>query len=205
VFLKYRNPVGIITKNALILRDLDILKPLAEMNLVRVMISITTLDESLRRVLEPRTASVNQKLKTIQSLSEAAIPVGVMMAPVIPSLTNHEILPLAKKVSEAGASSLGYTMLRLNGPLAELFENWLKENYPDRADRILNQVKAVHGGQLADSRFGSRMRGEGEIAEVIIKQFQIAKNKYFAKRGLPELNLSLFRRPDKVGDQLTLL
>jgi DNA repair photolyase len=205
VFLKYRHPVGIITKNALILRDLNILKPLAEMNLVRVMISITTADESLRRVLEPRTASVSQKLKTIQTLSEAGIPAGVMMAPVIPSLTDSEILPLAKKVSEAGASSLSYTILRLNGPLAELFEHWLKTHYPDRAERILSQVKSVHGGQVADSRFGARMRGDGEIAEIIRKQFQIAKNKYFAKEEYPKLNLTLFKRLEKAGDQLSLL
>ncbi len=175
------------------------------MNLVRVMISITTADESLRRVLEPRTASVSQKLKTIQTLSEAGIPAGVMMAPVIPSLTDSEILPLAKKVSEAGASSLSYTILRLNGPLAELFEHWLKTHYPDRAERILSQVKSVHGGQVADSRFGARMRGDGEIAEIIRKQFQIAKNKYFAKEEYPKLNLTLFKRLEKAGDQLSLL
>ena len=205
VFLKYRHPVGIITKNALILRDLDILKPLAELNLVRVMISITTLNETLRRVLEPRTASVIQKLNTIKTLCEAGIPVGVMMAPVIPSLTDSEILPLSKKVSEAGASSLGYTILRLNGPVAELFENWLKVHYPDRADRILNQTRSIHGGQLGDSRFGSRMSGEGEVASIVKKQFDLARKKYFDKRASTPLNLFLFKRPDKAGDQLSLL
>ena len=192
LFLKYRHPVGIITKNALILRDLDLLKALAEQNLVSVAISITTLNENLRRTMEPRTASVKNRLETIKQLADNNIPVMAMMAPIIPSLNSHEILPLAKKVAEMGANSLGYTMVRLNGAVEEIFTQWIEEHYPDRAKRVLNQIKGAHGGTTSDSRFGTRMRGEGNAAEMIKSQIVLARKKYGLDRKMNNLDTSLF-------------
>ena len=192
LFLKYRHPVGIITKNALKLRDLDLLKALAEQNLVSVAISITTLNENLRRTMEPRTASVKNRLETIKQLADNNIPVMAMMAPIIPSLNSHEILPLAKKVAEMGASNLGYTMVRLNGAVEEIFTQWIEEHYPDRAKRVLNQIKGAHGGTTSDSRFGTRMRGEGNAAEMIKSQIVLARKKYGLDRKMNNLDTSLF-------------
>lgn len=192
VMLKWKHPTGIITKNSLILRDLDILKKLAELNLVRVSISITSLNESTRRLLEPRTASIKKRLETVKILSENGIPVNVMMAPIIPSLNSHEILPLVKKVSEMGALSVGHTIVRLNGAIAEIFSDWLQKTMPDRADRILHQIAECHGGKLNDSRFGRRMKGEGRIAEQIHETFLVAKNKYLKGKAIPSLDNSLF-------------
>ncbi|MCB0638569.1 MAG: PA0069 family radical SAM protein [Lewinella sp.] len=188
---KYRYPVGMITKNSMILRDLDLIQQLAGERLVHVSISLTTLDEELRRQLEPRTASVLQRLKVIETLSGLGIPVNVMLAPVIPGLTDHEILIMAKQVAELGAVSIGYTVVRLNGAIAELFEDWIRKFRPDRADRVLNRIRDCHGGQLNDSRFGTRMRGEGNIAEMISRQFKLAKQRYFANREWPAYNLEL--------------
>lgn len=192
LFLKYRHPVGIITKNALILRDLDLLKALAEQNLVSVAISITTLNENLRRKLEPRTASVKNRLDTIKQLADNNIPVMAMMAPIIPSLNSHEILPLAKKVAEMGAYNIGYTMVRLNDAVEEVFTQWIQENYPDRAQRVLNQIKSTHGGSTADSRFGTRMKGEGNIAQLVKDQFEMARKKYGLDRKTKPLDTTLF-------------
>jgi DNA repair photolyase len=194
VFWKYKHPVGFITKNALILRDLDILKKMAELNLVRVSISITSLSEETRRLLEPRTASIKQRLKTVKTLSENGIPVNVMMAPIIPSLNSHEILPLVKKVAEMGASSVGFTIVRLNGAIGEIFTDWIQKAMPDRAERILHQIADCHGGTLNDSRYGTRMRGEGKIAEQIKETMQVARNKYLKGRSIPELDCSLFEK-----------
>jgi DNA repair photolyase len=191
VFWKYRHPVGIITKNSLVLRDLDILKQLAHENLAQVVISITTLDESLRQFLEPRTASVKQRLKTVETLSAAGIPVFVMMAPIIPGLNEHEIFAMAKAVSERGALGFAYTMVRLNGDVARIFEDWLRKTRPDRAEKVLNKIRETHGGNLNDSRTGTRMRGEGKIAEIVREQFRVAKEKYFKDRQMPKYNLEL--------------
>ena len=192
VMLKWKHPTGIITKNALILRDLDILKTLAGLNLVRVSISITSLTESTRRLLEPRTASIKKRLETVRILSENGIPVNVMMAPIIPSLNSHEILPLVKKVSEMGALSVGFTIVRLNGAIAEIFSDWLQKTMPDRADRILHQIAACHGGNLNDSQYGRRMGGDGKIAEQIHETFAVARNKYLKGKSIPPLDTSLF-------------
>lgn len=194
VLWKYRHPVGIITKNSLILRDLDILRPMAEQRLLRVSISLTTLDENLRRALEPRTASVHNRLKTIQTLAENGIPVNAMLAPIIPALNDHEILPMAEAVSRLGALSIAYTMVRLNGDVAEVFEDWIRKNMPDRAERVLNRIRDCHGGQLQDHRFGARMRGEGKVAEMVAQQFKLAKQKYFQGKVKPEYNLELFEQ-----------
>jgi len=180
LMLKYKHPTGIITKNSLILRDLDVLKELAELHLIRVSISITSLSEETRRIVEPRTASIKQRLKTVEVLAKHNIPVNVMMAPIIPSINSHEILPLVKKVSELGVRSVGYTIVRLNGAIAEIFEDWIEKTFPDRAEKVLHQIEACHGGNLNDSRFGTRMKGEGEFAKQIALQFKIARAKYLS-------------------------
>lgn len=188
---KYRYPVGLITKNSMVLRDLDILKQLASERLTHVSISLTTLQEDLRHMLEPRTASVNQRLKAIEELTAAGIPVNVMLAPIIPGLTDHEILPMAKAVSERGAISIGYTLVRLNGDIGMIFEDWIRKALPDRAERVLNRIRDCRGGKLSESRFHKRMRGEGEIAEMVNRQFKLAKHKYFAGQEWPKYNLEL--------------
>ncbi len=194
VMWKYRHPVGIITKNSLILRDLDLLKQLAQNNLVHVAISVTTLDEDLRRKLEPRTASVQNRLFTIEKLSNHGIPVNVMFAPVIPSLNDHEVFKVAEWTSKLGARSMGYTMVRLNGDVGVIFEDWLRKNFPDRADKVVNKIKANHGGQVNDSQFGRRMQGEGNYAEIFKRQYQLAKKKFFEGRETPPYNLELHQQ-----------
>ena len=192
VLLEFRHPVGIITKSRLILRDLDLLAPLAQENLVKVSISVTTLDEDLRRLLEPRTASVANRLYTISKLSEHGIPVNAMLAPIIPGLNDHEILPMAKAVAECGARSVHHTVVRLNGDVAEIFEDWARKTYPDRADRILNRIRDCHAGKLNDSTFGRRIKGEGRIAEMIAQQMQVARKRYFEGRHMPDYNTSAY-------------
>ena len=191
VFLKYKHPVAIITKNALILRDLELLKALAKDNLINVNISITSLSETTRRVLEPRTATIKKRLETVKVLSQNNIPVNVMLAPIIPSINSHEILPLAKAVSEAAALSIAHTIVRLNGAIGEIFTDWIKKTLPDRADKVLHQIESCHGGNLNDSRYGTRMRGEGKIAEQINMLVRLARKKYFKDKAMPKLNTEL--------------
>ncbi|MGB8706215.1 MAG: PA0069 family radical SAM protein [Gillisia sp.] len=193
-FLKYKHPVGIITKNALVQRDMDILKELAKDHLVQVNLSITSLDENTRRMLEPRTASVKKRLETLEKLSSEGIPVRVMMAPIIPGINSHEILPLVKTISENGAQSVGYTMVRLNGAIAGIFEDWIKKTMPDRAEKVLHQISECHNGNLNDSEFGRRMKGDGNIAEQVAQQFGIARNKYLKGRSIPALNCDLHQQ-----------
>ncbi len=192
IFLKYRHPVGIITKNSLVLRDTDILTELAKDNLVSVNVSITSLSEKTRQLLEPRTATIKKRLEVVKSLSEAAIPVNVMLAPIIPGINSHEILPMAKACADAGARSIGYTVVRLNGAIGEIFSDWIHKAMPDRAEKVLNQIKECHGGTLNDSRWGDRMRGDGTFAEQIRSQVALARRKFFAGREWPELNTSLY-------------
>lgn len=192
VMLKWKHPTGIITKNSLILRDLDILKEMAKLNIITVNISITSLSEDTRRLLEPRTASIKQRLKTVEILSQNNIPVRVMMAPIIPSLNSHEILPLVKEVAELGARDVSYTIVRLNGQVAEIFKDWAYKTIPDRAERILNQIAECHGGNLNDSNWGRRIKGEGTIAEHVRNTMTIAKNRYLSNRKMPVLNDSHF-------------
>lgn len=191
VFLKYRHPVSFITKNSLILRDLDILKELAKDNLVMVNLSITSLSEKTRTLLEPRTATIKKRLGTVKILSENNIPVNVMLAPIIPGINSHEILPVAKVASDAGAKSIGYTVVRLNGAIGEIFSDWIRKAMPDRAEKVLNQIASCHAGNLNDSRLGSRIRGDGEFAQMIASQFNLARKKYFASKSIQPLNTSL--------------
>ncbi|MBC3759791.1 PA0069 family radical SAM protein [Hyunsoonleella sp. SJ7] len=188
IFLKYRHPVGIITKNTRILEDLDVLMALAEDNLVGVNISITSLSEDTRRILEPRTATIKKRLETVNLLSNKGIPVNVMIAPIIPSINSHEILSIAKAASDNGAVSIGHTVVRLNGAIGQIFTDWIKKTMPDRADKVLHQIEDCHGGTLNDSRYGTRMHGEGKIAEQINKMMALAKIKYFKDKGMPRLN-----------------
>ena len=192
VFLKYRHPVGIITKNVLLLRDLDILTQLAAENLIAVNISVTSLSEETRRILEPRTATIKKRLETIRRLSENHIPVNAMLAPIIPGINSHEILNLAKAVSEAGALSFGFTLVRLNGAIGQIFEDWIRKTLPDRANKVLQQIADCHGGSLNDSRFGIRNKGEGKIAQQIKDIAHLARQKYFKDKVFPKLNTSLY-------------
>ena len=191
VFLKYKHPVGIITKNALILRDIEILRALAKDNLIAVNISITSLSEDTRRILEPRTTTIKRRLQTVKELSDNGIPVNVMLAPIIPSINSHEILPMAKAVSESGALSIAHTVVRLNGAIGEIFTDWIKKKMPDRADKVLHQIKNCHGGTLNESRYGVRMKGEGKMAKQISDLMALARLKYFRGKTMPKLNTSL--------------
>lgn len=197
--LKYRNPVSIITKNALVLRDLDILKPMAALKLVSVAISITTLTESLRLLLEPRTVTAAQRFKTMQTLHQADVPVGIMTAPIIPSLNDHEIPKLIEQAAKQGACWSAYTIVRLNGALGPLFTDWIQQAFPDRADRVLNQIADCHGGQLNDSRFKTRMAGEGNYAQHIAQLHRIGCQKYLSDRQPPRLRTDLFRPAGQIG------
>ncbi len=191
VFLKFRHPVAIITKNALILRDLDLLKALHKDHLIVVNVSITSLSETTRQVLEPRTATIKKRLKTVQELSNNNIPVNVMLAPIIPGINSHEILPMAKAASDAGALSIAHTIVRLNGAIGEIFTDWITKTMPDRASKVLHQIEDCHGGSLNESRYGKRMRGEGKIAEQIHVLMQLARGKYFRNKSMPKLNTEL--------------
>lgn len=191
VFLRYRHPVGIITKNALLLRDLDLLKALNADGLVGVHVSVTTLDKKTRSLLEPRTTTTAQRLKTIETLSNAGIPVNAMLAPIIPGINSHEVMQLARAVSGAGARSFGLSVVRLNGAIGQIFTTWIQRALPDRAEKVLKQIRSCHGGSLNDSRFGIRNKGEGPVAEQIHKMAAVARKKYFEGRQFPELNKSL--------------
>ncbi|NJB71634.1 DNA repair photolyase [Saonia flava] len=191
VFLKYRHPVGIITKNALILRDLDILKELTAHQLIGVNVSVTSLSENTRRILEPRTTTIKKRLETIRVLSENNIPVNAMLAPIIPGINSHEIMNLAKAVSENGALSFGFTVVRLNGAIGHIFTDWIKKTLPDRADKVLHQIQECHGGNVNDSRFGIRTRGEGKIAQQMHDLVDLARRTYFKDKVFPKLNKEL--------------
>jgi len=194
VFNRYKHPVGIITKNVTLLRDLDILQELAADSLVRVMISITTLDEKLRSVLEPRTASVKKKLHTVETLTAKGVPVGIMNAPIIPGLNHSEIPAILKAAAEHGALNAHYQMVRLNGSIGPIFENWLKAAFPDRFDKVWNQICSAHGGKVNDSRWGTRMKGEGKIVEAIDQLFKASRKKHFDGRIMPPLSIAKFRK-----------
>jgi DNA repair photolyase len=194
VFANYRHPLGMITKNSLVLRDLDLLTDLAKDNLVHVYLSITSLDESLRSIMEPRTATAKKRLTTVEALAKAGIPVGIMNAPVIPGLNHHEIPQILKAAADHGAQSAGMTVVRLNGSIGKIFEDWLRKNFPDRFDKVWNQICELHGGNVNDSQFGRRMSGEGNFAEVIHQLFKTSKKKYFRDRSMPPLNLTAFRK-----------
>lgn len=201
VLAEARNPVSVITKNALITRDVDLLAELARHQAVVVTVSITHLDGSLTRTLEPRTSHPRERLKAVAQLAEAGIPVGVNVAPVIPGLTDHEIPRILEAAAEAGATHAAYLLLRLPGAVSDLFVRWLEEHFPDRKDKVLNRIRSLRDGQLNDSRFGKRFRGEGVFAEQISTLFHTARRRHGLKRRGPELSAEAFRRP---GEQMAL-
>ncbi|TAL57570.1 MAG: PA0069 family radical SAM protein [Bacteroidetes bacterium] len=211
VCLKYKHPVSMITKNALIVRDLDILSELAKLKLAHVMITITSLDENLRLKLEPRTVTCKNRMKAVKILADAGVPVGVMNAPIIPGLTSHEIPEMIKTAAENGAYTAGYTIVRLNGAIADVFKDWLHKNFPDRADKVWNHIKDCHGGQVNDSRFGTRTRGEGKIAESIRNLFKMSVKKYLKGKDKFEFDTEAFSKQrqitflkEKVKGQISL-
>ncbi len=197
VFLNYCNPVGIITKNALIERDIDILQEMSALKTAGVLLSITTLDRDLARKMEPRTSSPEVRLRAIEKLAKAGVTVGVNIAPVIPGLTDVEIPLILKAASEAGATRAGYILVRLPGPVEPLFLDWLSREVPERATKIINRIKETRSGELSDVRFGSRMTGEGEVAGAIHQLFDINVRKYGYKKRWEGLRTSHFRRSRK--------
>jgi DNA repair photolyase len=194
VMAQYRHPVSIISKNGLVVRDIDLLQDLAADNLVHVYISITTLNEDLRRAMEPRTASGIKRWKTVEELAKANIPVGVMNAPIIPGLNHHEIPAILKAAADHGARNVGMTIVRLNGAIGKIFEDWLHKNFPDRFEKVWNQICSMHGGNVNDSQFGRRMQGDGNIADAIHQLFRTSKKKYFADKSMPAYDLTKFRK-----------
>jgi len=192
VFLKYRNPVSIITKNNLILRDIDILAELAAMNLVSVNVSITSLNEQLRQKLEPRTVTASGRLTVIQKLAERGVGVRVMAAPIIPGLNSNEVPAIIKAAADRGARGAGFTVVRLNGSIAEIFSDWIHKAFPDRAEKVLNMIRSCHEGSLNDSNYGRRMSGEGQIAKSIHQMFNMAVNRFMQDRQMPQLDHTLF-------------
>jgi DNA repair photolyase len=206
VLARCRHPVSLITKSALILRDLDLLTDLARDGLVSVMLSITSLSDPIKRTLEPRTASPESRLRVVRELAAAGIPVGVMVAPVIPAITDHEIEAILAAARDAGASCAGYVLLRLPHEVKDLFREWLAEFYPDRAKHVMSLVQQSHGGKDYDSRFGQRMRGTGPYAELLHRRFRLAARKlgFESADDRHRLNTSVFRPPTPTGGQLTL-
>ncbi len=195
VFLKFGNPVGIITKNALVTRDIDILRDLAAINLVLVVISITTLDPELTRVMEPRTSTPIKKLEAVKLLASAGVPVTVNTAPIIPGLNDEELPALLRLASEHGAKFAGYTIVRLPGAIEPLFVEWVQRTFPERASKILNRIKDTRGGESSNSEFGKRMRGEGEIAKTIRQLFKINCEKYGLNKEEFAFALTHFKKP----------
>jgi DNA repair photolyase len=206
VLAECRHPVSIVTKSALVVRDLDLLQDMARDRLVSVMVSITSLDDNIKRTLEPRTASPGARLKVIEQLSAAGVPVGVMVAPVIPSLTDHEMEHILEAAKAAGASSAGYTLLRLPHEVKDLFREWLAEHHPDRAAHVMSLINQSRGGKDYQAEFGTRMVGTGVFAQLLRKRFEVAKRKLgFADSEHREgLRTDLFRPPAANEGQLTL-
>jgi DNA repair photolyase len=206
VLTRCRHPVTIVTKSALIIRDLDLLTDLAKDKLVSVMVSVTSLTNDIKRTLEPRTASPQARLRVIQQLSEAGVPVGVLVAPVIPAITDHEMEDIMAAAKEAGASRAGYVLLRLPHELKIIFRDWLALHYPDRAKHVMSLINQSRGGKDYDSEFGTRMRGTGPYAELLRTRFDLAKRKlgFAGAEERHELDTSLFRPPLKSTPQLSL-
>lgn len=192
---EFNQPVGIITKNAGVLRDKDLLIAMGKKGLVSVLMSITSLHEPLRRVLEPRTTTARQRLRVLKELSEGGVKTGVMLGPMIPGLNEQEMPAILKEASEAGASFASYTFVRLNGSVKLLFHDWLYKTFPDRADKVWHLIESAHGGKVNDSRFGERMRGEGPIAELVNQQYKKYTQLYKLNGEEWELDSSKFQIP----------
>ena len=200
VLAKHNHPVTILTKSRLVVRDLDILVPMAEKGLVKVGLSVTTLDRKLARALEPRASMPQRRLDAIRLLSDAGVPTSVMFAPVIPALNDYEMEQVLAAAAHAGAKEAGYILLRLPLEVAPLFEEWLEVHYPDRKSRVLNRLKALRGGRLNDPRFKHRMRGKGFEADLMDQRFKNLTRRLQFKQEREKLDTELFRPPE--GDQL---
>ena len=197
VMLKYKHPVGFITKNSLILRDLDLLSEMAKLKLVKVMVSITSLDEKLRLKLEPRTATATKRLNVLNELSKAGVSCGVMTAPIIPGLNSMEIPALIRAAADNGAVMAGFTIVRLNGEIGPIFEDWIHKAFPDKAKKVLSLIKQCHGGTLNDSRWGTRMMGDGNIAQSIEQLFRTSVKKYMHNPPPYDYDFNIFEKPNK--------
>jgi DNA repair photolyase len=195
VLAEFRNPVMIVTKNQLVTRDIDLFKQLAEHRAVAVFVSVTTLDADLARIMEPRTSTPQNRLAAIETLASAGVPVGVMVAPTIPGLTDHEMHSIIAAAVNAGARYAGYVVVRLPHAVKELFENWLEQHFPDRRKKVLSHIRDMRGGKLNDSNFGSRMRGEGVYSEQIKSMFRLACRKAGIEGNHVSLSTESFRRP----------
>jgi DNA repair photolyase len=196
---EFNQPVGMITKNAGMLRDLDLLQEMASKKLVSILVSITSFNEDLRRVMEPRTTTAAQRLKLINELSKAGVRMGVMLGPMIPGLNDHEMQRIMKAASENGATFTAYTFIRLNGAIKLLFHDWLYKNFPDRADKVWHLIEQSHDGKVNDSRFGIRMKGEGVVAQMIAQQYKKYGQLYHMNAERWELDTTQFRRPGEQG------
>lgn len=191
-----RHPFTLITKNALVTRDLDLLAPLARENLVNVHFSVTTLDPHLSAKLEPRASAPHARLRAMRALHEAGVPVGVMAAPVIPWINDHELEAILQAAAAAGAHSAGYVLLRLPHEVAPLFRDWLQTHHPQRAEHVMSTIQQLRGAKDYDSAFGARMRGQGVYADLLARRFALAHRRAgFGARDMPTLDCSAFRRP----------
>jgi DNA repair photolyase len=204
VMSEANQPAGLITKNALVTRDLDLLASMAQRRLVHVFLSITTLDAELARTMEPRTSPPAKKLAAIKALTDAGVPVGVMVAPVIPGLTDHEMAGILEAAREAGVRSAGYVLLRLPLTVVPVFQAWLAENYPDKQERVESLIRSTRGGGLYQTGFRIRQRGTGEYADQIGRNFKVFTRKFGLDRPLPELDSSHFSPPRCASGQMTL-
>lgn len=196
---EFNQPVGILTKNSWILKDKDVLQEMGKKNIVSAMVSITSFNEDLRRVMEPRTTTAKQKLKVINELSSAGIRMGVMMGPMIPGLNEHEMQRIMKAAADNGATFTAYTFIRLNGAIKFLFHDWLFKNFPDRADKVWHLIEQSHGGKVSDSRWNVRMRGEGNIADMVAQQYKKYGKLYNMNAEEWSLDSTIFRRPGEQG------
>ncbi len=202
--MEARQPITIITKNALVLRDLSLLAEMGPARLVHVNISVTTLDAELARTMEPRTSTPAAKLNAMRVLADAGIPVRVMVAPIIPGLTDHETPAILEAARQAGAQAAGYVLLRLPLTVEPVFRAWLEENYPNKKERVEALIRSTRGGKLTDSQFGRRMRGEGNYAQQIAQNFKVFSQRFGLDRRLPELDMAQFRPPRTATGQLQL-
>ncbi len=198
LFLEYRNPVSMLTKNALILRDLDLLTELASLNLVSTMLSVTSLDPDLRRMLEPRTSTAKMKLKAIEGLAKAGVPVGVMVGPIIPGLNDNEVPDILRRASDAGATFVAHTILRLPYAVKPIFVDWLEKNVPEKAKRVITRIEMIRDGKMNDPNFGSRMTGTGAYADFMHTLIRTLSAKYNINRGRGQLATDLFKRPGQL-------
>lgn len=207
VLWRCRHPVAIVTKSDLVLRDLDILAPMAEKRLARVMISVTTLDRTLARVMEPRAPTPKRRLAAMRALNDAGVPAGILAAPMIPALNDSELEALLEAAAAAGAGAAGYVLLRLPLEIRDLFVEWLAQHFPDRKERVMKLVRETRGGRDYESAYGLRQRGRGVYAEALAKRFKIASKRLGLNgegRGSWDFDCALFRRPPPDSRQMSL-